>query len=329
MNRLHLIRPFVAILAIWLAVQNAIDSPALAQASQDRADQVVRLTDELKQVKGDLDRLRTQLQSSSNQQHIHISGIGTSAITAAIVALIASWLTVRSTRKSNRETLKQQLLLAREKATMKLVSQLGSAGLPVRLASATLLLDQIRQAGSTAGHNGKNRAAHEAGRMLQVVVSATKEDKPDANLAKAIGDELVSLVGAVVKDGQRPSAKSTSPLRAFGGEKLDLQKVKFPNVYWRRVDARGVDFYCSDFTKAGLREAFLHKAIFYEACLKESVLRDADLSEANLQGAVLTGADLRGANLEGAILTGAKLDDVKYDAKTVWPEGFTPPTSAV
>ena len=128
--------------------------------------------------------------------------------------------------------------------------------------------------------------------LLQVLVSATKEGNPDPNLGKVIGDALVSLVGARIEEGERPSARSASPLLAFGGEKLDLQNVKFPEVYWRGVDARGVDFYRADFTRAGLRETFLQGAIFYSACLKACVLRDADLSEANLQEANLECADL-------------------------------------
>jgi hypothetical protein len=54
-------------------------------------------------------------------------------------------------------------------------------------------------------------------------------------------------------------------------------------------------------------------------------LRDAYLVRADLRDAYLRGADLRGANLRGAEIAGADLTGVKYDAKTVWPQGFTPP----
>jgi uncharacterized protein YjbI with pentapeptide repeats len=204
---------------------------------------------------------------------------------------------------------------------MNLISQLRGEHLPVRIASATLLFDRIQHAGDSSGRQrGTN---HEQGRVLQALVSATKEDKPDPNLAKVIGDELVRVVGAAVPEGRAPS-KAGSPLRSFGGEPLDLQKVKFPEVYWRRVDARGVDFFRADFTNAGLREGFLHKTIFFGACLKGCVLRDADLSEANFQNAYLSGADLRGANLTGAILVDTILKGANADAKTVWPDGFDP-----
>jgi len=221
---------------------------------------------------------------------------------------------------------RQERNLAREAHTMRLVEQLGDKSLPVRLASATLLFDRIRWAGASRGFLRRGRTAHEQGRMLQVLISVTKQKNPDDTndiLAKVIGDDLVKVVGAVVKPGRRPKWRG-SPLRSFGGEDLDLQKVKFPDVFWKRVDAREVDFFKADFTKASLREAFLHKAVFLEATLKDCVLRGADLSEANLRNADLTGADLRGANLKGADLTGANLTGVKHDDKTVWPDGFDP-----
>ena len=59
--------------------------------------------------------------------------------------------------------------------------------------------------------------------------------------------------------------------------------------------------------------------------LKAANLQNTDLEGVNLEGADLRQADLEGANLEGANLKGADLTDIKYNAKTTWPEGFTPP----
>jgi len=71
---------------------------------------------------------------------------------------------------------------------------------------------------------------------------------------------------------------------------------------------------------ANLKEADLSSAFLHRANLSGTVLRDADLSGANLRGADLRGADLSGANLK----------DARYNAKTTWPEGFSPqPAGAV
>jgi Pentapeptide repeats (8 copies) len=251
------------------------------------------------------------------------------AFGAALVTVLAYVFDVLGRRKS----LKQERYLARETHKMSLVAQLGHRVLAARIAAAELLFGMIREPQRGRGGRRTDLTPDQQRELLRALIGVAKDDKPHPVLVKLIGDNLVRLLGAIVPAGRTPSSRSQSPLRNFEGEALDLQKVKFPDVYWRRVDARNVDFFGADFTDASLREAFLHGTIFFKATLKKAVLRDADLTGANLQGADLagadlTGADLRGANLKGAILTDANLDDVKYDAKSVWPEGFTPPPSA-
>jgi uncharacterized protein YjbI with pentapeptide repeats len=56
---------------------------------------------------------------------------------------------------------------------------------------------------------------------------------------------------------------------------------------------------------------------------EDANLQGVDLRNANLKGAILTGADLTDADL-----TRANLQGVKYDANTVWPQGFTPPAES-
>jgi hypothetical protein len=65
------------------------------------------------------------------------------------------------------------------------------------------------------------------------------------------------------------------------------------------------------------------------ADLSYANLRRADLRDADLAGADLTGADLRNAALGKAILMGADLTGARYDQKTRWPDGFTPPPEAI
>jgi len=238
----------------------------------------------------------------------------------AILALIGNFLIGRAQRNQERE-------LAREKHTVDLVRDLGGSNLPLRIGAMTLLFDRIANVAKEPKRSRRERLIREQGRLLQAIISIAKEATIDRDLAKMIGDEVVKLLNAQFRAGLHPSARSVSPLHTFRGERLDFQKVRFPDVYWYRVDGRGIDFYGADFTKAGLREAFLHKTVFYGACLKECVLRDADLSEANLQEANLEGADLRGADLKGANLakanlTRANLKNARADERTVWPEGF-------
>ena len=51
--------------------------------------------------------------------------------------------------------------------------------------------------------------------------------------------------------------------------------------------------------------------------------REEPMERSDLEDADLRHSDLRGANLEGAILQGADLTDVRVDAATSWPDGFT------
>jgi hypothetical protein len=69
--------------------------------------------------------------------------------------------------------------------------------------------------------------------------------------------------------------------------------------------------------REGVQAADLARIDFTGAGLAGYGLANADLS-----GVDLRGADLRGANLAGANLSGAKLADARFDADTVWPEGF-------
>jgi hypothetical protein len=43
----------------------------------------------------------------------------------------------------------------------------------------------------------------------------------------------------------------------------------------------------------------------------------------------MSAADLSGADLTGANLTAANLTGVRWDATTIWPDGYTPPADSV
>jgi uncharacterized protein YjbI with pentapeptide repeats len=89
----------------------------------------------------------------------------------------------------------------------------------------------------------------------------------------------------------------------------------------------------AELSLANLSKANLDKAKLGAADLSEANLFKANLFEANLYGANLTGADLRGAGLCGAELIMADLGraDLRgamYSDRTIWPNGFSPPSDA-
>ncbi len=97
------------------------------------------------------------------------------------------------------------------------------------------------------------------------------------------------------------------------------------------ADLRGVDLGPGE---AGGRGADLSYSNLKRADLRSAILGGANLTGANLTGVNLTGANLRdanlwGADLMGADLMGADLTGARYDPKTRWPDGFTPPPEAV
>jgi len=55
--------------------------------------------------------------------------------------------------------------------------------------------------------------------------------------------------------------------------------------------------------------------------------RGAILKGASLISVDLSLADLVGTDLSGAQLDGTALDGIRHDESTIWPDGFTPPTS--
>lgn len=96
------------------------------------------------------------------------------------------------------------------------------------------------------------------------------------------------------------------------------------------VDLEGADLYWCILFRANLSGARLRKVD----------LRGADLKEANLQGTDLEGArlgrdnlggptSLQGADLTGAVLRHADLKGATYDARTRFPDGFSPERAAM
>jgi hypothetical protein len=97
----------------------------------------------------------------------------------------------------------------------------------------------------------------------------------------------------------------------------------------RKVDLSGRDLQAADLQSANLAGASLARTNLQRSFLANADLSSANLRNANLSGADLACADLTNAQLAGACLRDASLqqaciDDVKWDAATLWPDGFDP-----
>jgi hypothetical protein len=134
---------------------------------------------------------------------------------------------------------------------------------------------------------------------------------------------------------------------------MDLSGENLRNVNLPQRDLSGAIFNRADLREANLRGAVLEKAQFAEANLEGAILTRAKLNDAEFPGASLKGALMPSATLTGAVLDGAKLDDaelsfadlrcagalgasfdgaardgwdirgLRYDEKTVFPDGTT------
>jgi hypothetical protein len=299
----------------------SLTDQASAQAPVSRDD---RDSLEREKLKAEVRKLQVEVDQLSQRQSVFGRLADFASVLTAIVTTIGSivlFLLNRTIRKTQSRKLDQERRAARERETLELLHGLGHDHSPVRIASAAVLIQRLRAARNGTDQRPRLEREAEERAVLQALLSIGKDKGSDKTLLKVLGDHLVDVLGAVVKDGERPK-DAVSPLARLREQRLDLQRIQLPEVYWRGVDARGVDFFEADLTGASLRNAFLSKAVFYNACLSKCVLRDADLSHANLQDADLRGADLRGANFSEAKLDGVKLSGAMVDERTVWPEGF-------
>jgi hypothetical protein len=97
-----------------------------------------------------------------------------------------------------------------------------------------------------------------------------------------------------------------------------LTSANLTGAYLSRAWAPGADL-----TDAGLIDADLTCADLTRANLTRADLTDANLTRADLTGADLTDANLAGSDLRKANLADAKLINVRSNADTKWPEGFS------
>jgi uncharacterized protein YjbI with pentapeptide repeats len=115
----------------------------------------------------------------------------------------------------------------------------------------------------------------------------------------------------------------------------DLQGCTFEGANLRKASLWSCKVETAKFAHADLtdaRMAFIHadSASFEGAKLRGCDIHIATLTNVRFRGADLTGAKLDFSWLEGADFTGATLQDVdftraRYNERTIFPKGFTPP----
>jgi hypothetical protein len=280
-----------------------------------------KTTLDLAKLKAELDKLKAEADGLriSNEA----LGAWTKFLTAwlaaigSIIAGLLIWLLGRSLNKTQKEKLEQEMEIeagrfkqGHEKHNLEVFQALGNEEPRVRVGAVAVLVQRI--AALQAKQTSTPAEKEERDMLVSVLVSGTKYED-EVEVQKYIADGLADSLQAIVPSGQKPTS-AVSPLKSY-----DFQGAKLGNAWWKRIDARGVDFYKAHLARAGLREAFLSDAVLKDADLTDATLVKAQLDGANLQGAQLTEARLKGANLKGANLKEANLDradlsDAELDA---------------
>jgi hypothetical protein len=127
---------------------------------------------------------------------------------------------------------------------------------------------------------------------------------------------------------------SNANLSGVNFSHANLRGANFSNAILYQAIMFRADLHNANLAKSCLIKAKLIGVSLLSANLSGAVLTDADLTGADLAGADLTKANLTGACLESAILSGAEItranfSGVRYDRRTVWPEGFVVPKDAI
>jgi uncharacterized protein YjbI with pentapeptide repeats len=164
------------------------------------------------------------------------------------------------------------------------------------------------------------------GSIIAVPIFVATQSIEDNRIAEARRLEDQHSSDAIRRDNIRLVREiATQPvvlLKPFG--ELDLRQAQLS-----KLDLSGADLHGAD-----LRRAYMFDANLSGANIVYARLSKANLHATNMHGAQLIHANLRGARLDGAVLAEANLTDadltnVTYDSATVWPDGFTPPSSAI
>lgn len=203
--------------------------------------------------------------------------------------------------------MRQDRKFDREKQLLEVFRELGSSDPRIRIGAAAILLQRLDKIPNPKKKDKirkkRKEEIYEFFSIMSVLIAETKHEEKE-NVQKFIADGIASALVAIIPEGKKSPDNEESPLKGY-----DFQGSTLHNAWWRRIDARGVDFYEASLERASLREAFLSEAILKKANLEMAVLEDADLRNTNLQESRLKGAKMARANLKGANLCDACLEN--------------------
>lgn len=320
---------FISLTIVLLLYSTLNSNFLLANDSKNKPAEIIseknlkltKLEVEIEKLRAEILKLRIENEASGPSIKRITAILGAVGGLAGALAGFLIWILGRSftdkISKNQDAKLQQDKELSREIHNLELFRGLSDENPRIQLAAASVLMQRLLSFRNKRKDGVLEKSEEmEQPTILQVLLAITKEDPVDdvsapKALWKLIADNLVIAVDAIIAENKEPSSRQ-SPLIS-----MDFQKSHLANAWWKRVDARGVDFFKADLSHSGMAESFLMNTIFYQSNLEGSVLRKADLRNADLRNANIKGAIFSNAKLEGADLTGAK-----YNSKTIWPDDF-------
>lgn len=157
-----------------------------------------------------------------------------------------------------------------------------------------------------------------------VVGEQLDAERATVNLRRDLAGQVRADAGGKSFEGVDLRGESFFGLNLTG---FDLHRANLAGADLTGANLSNAVLAVADLSGAELPEANLSNANLSGANLSGADLSDADLSDAALVIADLSDANLSGADLSGADLTNADLTEVVYNAKTLWPNDFEPPTT--
>jgi len=304
--------------------------------------EIVKLQEEAEKLKAEMLKLNEETKKlKSFNQNIREWATAIGSIIGGIIILFVGFLLKRTFYRTQKDKMEQDKRLAQEKHVLEqskmrqdrefareqhlldVFRELGSTEPRIRIGAASVLIQRLKKL-----HDENNPTdhdityEHERHTIASVLLAETKQEE-EKEIQKYIADGLVKSLGAIVPDEKKGPDTMESPLKMYD---LDFQNAKLCNAWWKRIDAREVDFFGAGLVEASLREGFLQKAVFYNADLSKAILVKANLESANLQkatlkktnfsGANLKKADLRNVDLSNSIIDGADFREAKFNNRT-------------
>lgn len=294
---------------------NSITNPSISKNETD----IEKLTIEIHKLQKEMDKIKLDTVKSQakrdkgeHQDNGHrfsitdwLIAIGT--ISIPILGLFFNFIQIAKMRQDKK--------FDREKQLLEVFRELGSSDPRRRIGAASILLQRLDKIPNPKKKDKRTKRRkeeiYEFFSIMSVLIAETKHEEKEET-QKYIADGIVDALDARIPEDMASPTTDESPLKDY-----DFQGTNLHNAWWKRIDARGVDFYEANLERASLREAFLSKAILKKTDLTKAVLEEANLELVNLQEAKLAGANLRGANLSEAFLEGANLQDANLKSTVV------------